>query len=95
MFAAAVGTEDEALVSHLGDCCENATCERCSDTNRPDEVEALVFACKTITDIEQLTNFALAAVRDVRIAAVRRLAELAQFKSDDFVCSNCGVGFVE
>ena len=73
-------------------CCENGTCGRCQDSNDRDAVRELAIACETMRDVEQLTNFALAAVPAVRAAAVRRLAELAQQQPDHFDhcgCSDC------
>lgn len=77
MFAEG-GTESlGAQVSHRASCCENGACARCADSNHADEVDMLARQCATMRDVEQLTNFALAAVPAVRAAAVRRLAELA------------------
>ena len=65
-------------MSHnLSPCCENGTCGRCQDSNDLGAVRRLAITCETMRDVEQLTNFALAAVPEVRAAAIRRLAELA------------------
>ena len=64
-------------MNRAGECCGNAECERCapSDTN---ERAVLLTRLRIMADVDDLVTFALAGDGDIRLEAIRRLAQLAR-----------------